>query len=195
MTCETVLVPLPREAWKSCLTMSLIPVSACCYGRAVSTWPSCCPTPAWSKLWACGSPFSAWASALLHLQSLCRKETDNHSLFPLVFKSLHWTRKKIGEIRTLYSSQNELIRHRFNKMYSRSVHLISLTWWRGLYCTAACVTILNHNVCAPLRLGGVAGGDQSDGEPELSVHPLPEAVIQWYSSYGITCKGAFWNGQ
>lgn len=39
---------LPRDAWRSCLTMSLNPVSACCYEQVVSTWPSCSPTPAWN---------------------------------------------------------------------------------------------------------------------------------------------------
>lgn len=116
----------------------------------------------WSKQSVgCGSLFLAWASALLHFSKPLQKgaETDDHSLFPLVLKSLHWTRKKIGEIRILYSSQNKLIRHRFNKMYSRNVHLVSLTWCRSLHCTAACVTILHHDVCAPIRLGGVAGGN------------------------------------
>lgn len=115
-------------------------------------------------------------------------------MFPLVFKSLHWIRKRIAEIMTLHSSQNvnsELIRHRFNKMYRRNVHLTSLTCGRGLHCAAAGVTILNHDVCAPVRLGGVAGGDQTEmehsGEPKHSLNPLPEAVIQQLWSHLQGC--------
>lgn len=55
-------------------------------------------------------------------------------------------------------------------MYRRNVHLTSLTCGRGLHCAAAGVTILNHDVCAPVRLGGVAGGDQTEVMGSLSTH-------------------------